>query len=254
VTTSDDSGPPLRPEREAAVRRLLGSTGDAEPMPREVGARLDAALDDLVRERSEETGARVVDYAPTAPVTHLSARRRRVVAALFVAAAAVVVAGIGVPLLHQQPDDTRISAATDGAADRSTPTVAAPSRVRAPSHDAVGRLAPAKGLSPQKRPGASALDGILARGGTRDLHRGDLRAQLLALRAATRTTALRYQRQNKSPASSCDGGFGAGRLVPVRYDGAPAVVAFRPPVGSAQLAEVLRCGTGHVLRSVTLPR
>ena len=48
------------------------------------------------------------------------------------------------------------------------------------------------------------------------------------------------------------GRFGHGYLVGVQYAGAPAVVAFRAPAGSTQVAEVLQCGTARVLRSVTL--
>ncbi|MCW2816408.1 MAG: hypothetical protein JWN84_3863, partial [Nocardioides sp.] len=47
--------------------------------------------------------------------------------------------------------------------------------------------------------------------------------------------------------------FGPGRLLAVRYDGSPAVLAYRPPTGTTQSVELLQCGTGAVLRSVVLP-
>jgi hypothetical protein len=46
--------------------------------------------------------------------------------------------------------------------------------------------------------------------------------------------------------------WGAGTLVAVTYDGDPAVLAFRRPVGDTQVVELVQCGTGEVLRSVTL--
>ncbi|UMG94194.1 hypothetical protein [Nocardioides sp. TF02-7] len=46
--------------------------------------------------------------------------------------------------------------------------------------------------------------------------------------------------------------WGPGVLVAVRYDGRPALVAFREPMGRSQVVEVLQCGTGEVLRSVTI--
>ncbi len=42
-------------------------------------------------------------------------------------------------------------------------------------------------------------------------------------------------------------------LVGVTYDGDPAYVAFREPMGDSQVVEVLQCGTGDLLRSTTLP-
>ena len=47
--------------------------------------------------------------------------------------------------------------------------------------------------------------------------------------------------------------WGRGVLVAVRYDGAPAFVAFRMPMGETQVVDVLQCGTGDTLRSTTLP-
>jgi hypothetical protein len=47
--------------------------------------------------------------------------------------------------------------------------------------------------------------------------------------------------------------LGAGTAVAVLYDGEPAVLVLRPVEGSTQVAALLQCGTGEVLRSVTLP-
>jgi hypothetical protein len=47
--------------------------------------------------------------------------------------------------------------------------------------------------------------------------------------------------------------WGKGVVVAVRYDGDPAFVAFRAPMGDVQVVDVLQCGTGELLRSTTLP-
>ena len=44
-----------------------------------------------------------------------------------------------------------------------------------------------------------------------------------------------------------------GGPVAVVYDGSPAVLVLRPVEGATQVAALLQCGTGEVLRSVTLP-
>jgi hypothetical protein len=46
--------------------------------------------------------------------------------------------------------------------------------------------------------------------------------------------------------------WGSGKLAPVLYDGEAAVLAFRPPTGDTRVVDLLECGTGDILRSVTL--
>ena len=48
--------------------------------------------------------------------------------------------------------------------------------------------------------------------------------------------------------------WGPGILVGVRYDGDPAFVAFREPIGDVQVVDVLQCGTGDLLRRPRFPR
>lgn len=85
-----------------------------------------------------------------------------------------------------------------------------------------------------------------------------LRADLIRLqrRALPRTATVDYGRT----VLTAPKGFtctrvrpGRGILVAVRYQRSPAVVAFREPAGATQVAEVLQCGTGDVLRSASLP-
>jgi hypothetical protein len=47
--------------------------------------------------------------------------------------------------------------------------------------------------------------------------------------------------------------FGTGKLIAVRYKGAPAVLAYRPPAGETQVVELLQCGSGDTMRSTTVP-
>ncbi|GAB4001693.1 hypothetical protein [Nocardioides ultimimeridianus] len=237
----------LTPEREAAVRRLLGSVGAEVPaLPADVAERLDAALTDLVAERSGEEPAGPAEHL--APVVPLSSRRRRTFAALFVAAAAVVVAGIGVPLLH---DDTpaQPAASSDTGVSRTpadgVPNAAGP--LDDAEHNQVGGSADGRtAAEPQSY--RAQMDSLL--------HRPSLRTDLLRLRRQIPPdTTYRSTRVHSAPGFTCArADFGRGYLLGATYAGAPAVVAFRRPVGSTQVAEVLQCGTGTVLRSITLTR
>jgi hypothetical protein len=235
--------PSISPEREEAVRRLLASVAaEAPPLPDEVAARLDATLAELTTSRSgSRAGGAVVD---------LARRRRRRVGALLLAAASVVVAlGIAVPL--RDTGDHRVTTATDQNADRTTSGQTA---------TGVPDTAAALGAAPSA--GTPQLDGVRTEqdagrrpgAGVPVLHRARLRADLLALRrtlaASTYDSAVL-----RAPAgfTCADARFGRGRLVAVRYAGAPAVAAFRSPTASTQVAEVLQCGTAAVLGSVTLP-
>ncbi len=65
-----------------------------------------------------------------------------------------------------------------------------------------------------------------------------------------RRAAPRVQRawQGCAPAD-----WGPGTPVAVLYERSPAVLVFRPATGDAQVADLVQCGTGEILRSVTLP-
>lgn len=99
----------LTPEQDARVRRLLADARVTEPLPREVGQRLDGVLADLTRQRSlgasaSEPGgppapsqsgeeAHSGDAATPAPARVLPFRRRA--AQVLLAAAAVAAIGFG---------------------------------------------------------------------------------------------------------------------------------------------------------------
>ena len=47
--------------------------------------------------------------------------------------------------------------------------------------------------------------------------------------------------------------WGQGKLLAALYDAVPTVLAYRPVAGATQTVDLLRCGTGEVLRSTVLP-
>jgi hypothetical protein len=88
--------------------------------------------------------------------------------------------------------------------------------------------------------------------GVAQLHRATLAADVR--RAAARSTSGSAVRppSSKGPLPCDAPDSGPGTLVPARLDGDPALLALRPPARGRQVAEVLQCGTGRVLASVTL--
>ena len=244
MTTPDDTGPSLSPEREEAVRRLLGSADDAPRLPRDVADRLDATLSDLVAER----GDAAAEEPAAATVIPLSRRRRAIVTGVFVAAAVVVAAGIGIPLLHEHADPGPETTAANP--QRATPSAGgdtAPHADRSRTSAQMMKGADSLSTRDRKSPRASGPSAYRL-----DAQR--LRGDLLAIRADARKPGYGSGKVHAPAGFTCSRGrFGRGYLVGVRYAGAPAVVAFRAPAGSTQVAEVLQCGTARVLRSVTLP-
>jgi hypothetical protein len=47
--------------------------------------------------------------------------------------------------------------------------------------------------------------------------------------------------------------YGVGKLMAVRYNGMPAVLAYRPPAGDTQVVDLMQCGSGDLMRSTTIP-
>lgn len=246
----------LSPAEEERVRRLLVEARAEEPMPAEVTERMEATLADLAHERDVHAGVPESER-PAGPVTPLSSRRRRVVGGL-VAAAVVIVVGVGIGQVvagTSQPHE----AATSNGADRSGATVGDDElsaegdagghqeRAEAPSADQPAPVAPSVRIRrvdepvPVVRPQQLHDDAIRLR---RDLVPGS------GARPGT------YQRAVViSPNGfKCSGnGWGVGAFVGVEYDGRLAMLAYREPTGKQQIAEVLQCGTGDLLRSTTIP-
>ncbi len=224
----------LTPEQEARVARLLADARADEPIPVEVAARLDRVLAGIAEEQIAGP-----DH-PGAPVVDIAARRRRRAATLLVAAAAVVVAGVGIGQVigPDSGDDTGADRSTaldadsggdsDDEAQRPEGAPLSPEEERALGEPArvtsdtfaadVRRL--------QERPGlrSNVSDGVMM-----DLDRPDLGFDC-------------------GPAA-----YSTGKLLAVRYNGRPAVLAYRPAAGDTQTVELLQCGSAEVIRSTTIP-
>lgn len=227
----------LTPEQEARVARLLADARAAEPIPDEVAARLDRVLAGMAGEQVAGPEQEV------AAVTDLAERRRRRVRTLLVAAAAVVVAGVGIgQFVEPQSGDVDASS----------------------SDDAGSTLAEAEGGAPQSGVDGVPLeqDALAALGAppriTADSFAADIRR--LQDRPGVRSYAASDELVNGSDLTakrtdfSCGpAGYGAGKLIAVRYNGRPAVLAYRPAAGETQVVELLQCGSGEVVRSSTIP-
>lgn len=214
------------------VRRLLADARHDEPMPADVADRLHGVITSLQRED---------DVVPlTAARDRRSAKRRPWLGAGLVAAAAAVVVGVGIGSLGGALSGGDGAESTSGAAESAS--------------DAGGSAAE----SGEQAPGATTLrtdqlqDAFAARGvhalSSADLLAGVRRlvADLGALEAPTTQPGT-----GGFPCAPAD--WGPGDLVPVLLDGAPAVLAVRPANGDERVADVLECGTGALLRSVTVP-
>jgi hypothetical protein len=238
------------PREEAALRRLLRDARHDGPVPPEVAARTEETLASL--------GA---GQAATAPAVHGGAdhhRRRRVATALLVAAVSVVVVGIGTgQVLRPASDQASGGAASEsaGSAARDTPPD------RAGSEDEAAQES------------TDELDTLSEPSGEPDgAGRRDVAVERLALvddppavretrfaRDVRRVRALqqveRGERSSPAPGFTCaQADFGPGRPVAVRYEEAPAVLVLRPATRATQVADLVECRSGDVLRSVTLPR
>lgn len=247
------------PEAQARLRRLLADARHGDPIPVDVAARLDRVLDQLAHEPPQPV------EAPDA-VVDLAARRRRRVTGLLVAAAAVVVLGVGIG------QSVRSSDSDSQSADAGSSAPAGAAAPEAGAADSAGGSALANGQQ-DVRPGEPAPTLL---GPTDKLSTLDFAAPIqLSERGFARQVA-RYRNQESQQSSRrptgpslqqpapdqsfgttssflCQGAdFGAGRLVAAFYDQLPSVLAYRPRTGSTQTVELLRCGTGEVLRSTVL--
>jgi len=234
--------PELTPEQESEVRRLLAEARHDQPIPVEVGDRLDRVLAGLSR---DEPGAPGV-----APVLDLAARRRRRnAAALLAGAAAVIVAGFGIGQVID------VGGSADDAGGGSASGSAARDRADKPGFSSDDSAGESGGdTEAQEAPTAatalpspfSLSSSNLERDVTRQLKR--YQSGLAADTAAPEALAA----YGCGPSSA--GKYGLGDLFPALYDGEPAVLAIRPASGSTQQADVLACGTAVTLDSATIPR
>lgn len=222
----------LTPEQEE-VRRLLAGARHDEPMPESVVARLDRVLADLAEEPVRD-----------APVVGLAARRRRATQ-LLVAAAAVIAVGIGVDQLVGN-DESVTSAETTS--DRDEPAAA-----EQESADSSG--AETGSDAPGQADAQAPADGVTVRRGVVELDREAYADDVTALREQAATLDMLGNLDSAYAAGvACrSDSWGEGTFVPVRYDGAPAVLVFRKASGDTQVADLYRCGDRRPHRSVTLP-
>lgn len=231
--------PELTLEQEERVRRLLAGARVEAPMPEDVAARLDRVLAQLAEGEATD---------PDADVVALASRRRRKVRTLLVAAAAVVAVGVGIgQVLPETSQDDALSSEASESEDAGGGLAAAP--------ETADEDESAADAAPSERPTFAYVDGAPVVRATRF---ADDVARIAAKGAADATASGGPDRLSSDTRSSlrrviCDrAAWGVGRLQLVRYDGRAAVLAFRPQMGDSQVVDLLQCGTGEVLRSVTL--
>jgi len=247
---------PLPPADEARVRRLLADARETGPMPPDVVARLERTLADLATERADGPDAATPEQE-RGQVLPLASRTRRVrAAALLAGAAAVVVMGVGFGQLVESGDGQDAGgSAADGSVDRGDEAELAEPEAAAAAEDQSPAKAPGEDAGPGDALGSET---VTTEEPPRTVRTRRLQADLTALQHAivpgparadyTGTTITQPEDFPCPPAS-----WGTGVIVAVLYDEMPAMVAFRQPTGDSQVAEVLQCGTGDVLRSTTLP-
>lgn len=252
MTTDEpaDQLDPVSPEDEARIRALLSGARETGPLPAAVAARLDETVVGLAAERA--TAEPVTADATVVPIVRT--RRHRVVAVLG-AAAAVAVFGLAVGTFFDggQGEDSAGDSANSGAVDRGDIAQAEEDEgaegefeQAAPTNDDGTLSRTEDSVEPNDIIGDFT---VRSRHLVRDL-------SLLQDAVLPDPNAADYDLVSITAPEgfSCrTAAWGSGVLVGVQYDDAPAFVAFRDPMGTSQVVEVLQCGTGDVLRSTTLP-
>jgi len=270
----------LSPEQEARLRRLLARSRHDERVPDDVAEHLDGVLARLEAGDPELTGPR----ARKAEVYALAARRRRTAATMLAAAAAVAVVGVGLgQVVGSSAGEDSLMAESDTAASDDSAESADRSEGRASGEDldatGGGEIDDQldEGLDEELAAGAEMLsdgavsefsaleDLVVLRGRLADVReerftRAATRIQRLVIGgdaevAPQNTTSLRRAapRVQRAWQGCAPADWGPGTPVAVLYERSPAVLVFRPATGDAQVADLVQCGTGEVLRSVTLP-
>ena len=270
----------LSPEQEARLRRLLARSRHDERVPDDVAEHLDGVLARLEAGDPELTGPR----ARKAEVYALAARRRRTAATMLAAAAAVAVVGVGLgQVVGSSAGEDSLMAESDTAASDDSAESADRCEGRASGEDldatGGGEIDDQldEGLDEELAAGAEMLsdgavsefsaleDLVVLRGRLADVReerftRAATRIQRLVIGgdaevAPQNTTSLRRAapRVQRAWQGCAPADWGPGTPVAVLYERSPAVLVFRPATGDAQVADLVQCGTGEVLRSVTLP-
>lgn len=223
------------------MRALLAGARHDGPTPDHVAARLDRVLAQLQQDRETE------------PPLDLHARRRRKNAGrLLLAAAAIVIGGVGVGQLigtgGQDAGDAD-SAGGDAALRTTQSPDQDPQELGAAGAESAGEPAPNADAVPTDL--AGKLPVTLSPGS----FDRDVRRLASGSRALDSAASAQEDLVESTPAFHCPpAAYGKGTLIPAYYDDEPTVLAFRPPLGGRQVAELLRCGTAERLRSLTLTR
>lgn len=261
--------------------RLHDALGALPPWSAALEAEEDPGLD-------AETGQTENGQPAPATVVDLAVRRRRRGAALLVAAAAVVVAGIGTSAVlgGSGGSDASLDAAStaeSAAGAEAQPgsdgggrddSLSADMLVHdAPSAGAFGtRNDPLRGLtlvSGGVRVGADSLTRDALRVRSRFVSPAPAYADQSTQSQGSAATAPRSRKNARGGARSARSTLSELRAcrvpasdrlaepdstyVVVRYEGGPALLAFRPPEGDTQVVDLLGCELGVELRTTTLP-
>lgn len=266
--------PDLTPAQERAVRDLLADARHTEPLPDDVATRLDETLAELAAERasgaeaapSAPAGADATsadaspDGGPDASVVPIARRRRRLVGIGLVAAAAAVVGGVAVTeVLPRMAGEDGAASEVAGGGGSSLDAGAGRERSSVPQD---GRITAGLG-GPRLSPDTFRRDVLRAR----DLSapRPDRTDAASEPQSGTtddesrepappegRYSGLSSTESARAFVAGCGVEPGPGRLLVVRYAGAPALLVLRPAEGDRQRADLFPCGATEPLRSVVL--
>lgn len=261
------------------VRRLLGDARHDEPIPTDVADRLDRVLAQLA---AGEPVPGDEGSAERAPLVDLATRRRRARARnVLVAAAAVVAVGVG----FSQLDLTMSGSSGDGAASVSADEEGAPasggdSALESDSDSSTLDEREGVGTGTDRERSASQLnrsrlvvtDSDFAVVASRQARKARNGVGLPLAESASAVPdvpgapvvpqdGLDHPSEFDSGSSSYQytanvcgpGPYGDGSLFLVTYRRHPAVLAVRPREGDSTVVDLLRCGSGEVLRSSTVP-
>lgn len=247
---TEPTEPPLDPAREEAVRRALAEAGGPEPLPPSVASRLEDTLAGLVAERAALSHPE--DPGVVVPLDAAARRRRLRVRVLLGAAAAVVAVALGAGYLSDDRGGDLAADSTSDEAPARSEDAAAGSAQESESLSALSEDAAPEQAGPTDTRRVQTDEPL------RDVRPDHLREDLVALQQATLPHPAAADYASATLTAPADflcppADYGTGYLVAVTYAGQPAVVAFREPAGASQAAEVLTCGTGDVLHSLTLP-
>lgn len=250
----DEQLDPVSPAEETRLRELLSEARATEPIPADLAARLDEALAGLAADRSAGAAEPSAATGSEASIHPFVRTRRHRVVALLGAAAAVAVVGLGIgALVDRDSDNMDDSAATGTSVERGDKAATAESLKAVNPEDGVDDSAntdddPAPPAW-EKVVGAPRVAVVRSRHLTRDL--AAIQDRYLPSPGTARYGKTLVHQPQGFTCPSAD--WGRGVLVAATYDGDPAYVAFRQPMGASQVVEVLQCGTAEVLRTTTLP-